>query len=89
MSLPMFLANLLRQDSFGGGDIKMCGAAGFLLGAPQVLTGSMIGLLCAGVYGGVVLLLKIKKPKDTFPLGPFLSFGFIAMMLERLLEYGF
>ena len=89
MSLPMFLTNLLRQDSFGGGDIKMCGAAGFLLGAPHVIAGSLMGLLLAGVYGGIVLLLKIKKPKDTFPLGPFLSAGFITIMLERLLGYGF
>jgi leader peptidase (prepilin peptidase)/N-methyltransferase len=76
MSLPMVLANCVREDSFGGGDIKMCGAAGFLLGAPQMIAGSLLALLLAGVYGGVALLLKIKKPKDAFALGPFLSIGF-------------
>jgi leader peptidase (prepilin peptidase)/N-methyltransferase len=87
MSLPMFLANLLRQDSFGGGDIKMCGSAGFLLGASQVMAGSLIALMLAGVYGGIALLFRIKKPKDSFPLGPFLSLGFIATMLGELLGY--
>ena len=87
MSLPMFFANLLRQDSFGGGDIKMCGAAGFLLGAPQVIVGSLMALMLAGVYGGTALLFKTKKPKDSFPLGPFLSLGFIAVMLGGLLGY--
>lgn len=88
MSLPMFLANLLRQDSFGGGDIKMCGAAGFLLGAPQIIGGTLMALMAAGLYGGMVLLLKRKRPKDTFPLGPFLSLGFITAMLEGLLSNG-
>jgi leader peptidase (prepilin peptidase)/N-methyltransferase len=89
MSLPMFIANLIRQDSFGGGDIKMCGATGFLLGVPQVMIGSMIALLLAGVYGSITLLLRVKKPKDSFPLGPFLSIGFIGTMLGGLLGFGF
>lgn len=84
MSLPMVFANVVREDSFGGGDIKMCGAAGFFLGAPQMIAGSLLALLLAGIYGGVALLLKIKKPKDTFALGPFLSIGFIISMLGTL-----
>jgi prepilin signal peptidase PulO-like enzyme (type II secretory pathway) len=84
ISLPMLFANLLRQDSFGGGDIKMCSAAGFLLGAPQVIAGSLIALLLAGVYGFGALLFKMKKPTDSFPLGPFLSIGLIAAMLGGL-----
>jgi Flp pilus assembly protein protease CpaA len=87
MSLPMFLSNLFRQDSFGGGDIKLCGAAGFLLGAPQIIVGTLIALMLAGVYGGILLLTRIKKPKDSFPLGPFLSIGLIATMLGALLGY--
>jgi leader peptidase (prepilin peptidase) / N-methyltransferase len=89
MSLPMFLSNLLRKDSFGGGDIKLCAASGFLLGAPQVVVGSLMALMLAGVYGGIVLLLRIKTPKDVFPLGPFLSLGFIGTMLGGLLGLGF
>lgn len=87
ISLPMFLTNLVRQDSFGGGDIKMCGAAGFLLGLPQVMVGSLMALTLAGLYGGISLLLRVKGPKDSFPLGPFLSLGFIAVMLGGLLGY--
>ncbi len=88
MSLPMFIANLIRQDSFGGGDIKMCGSTGFLLGMPQVMIGSMMALLLAGMYGSITLLLRTKKPTDAFPLGPFLSLGFVAVMLGELLGYG-
>ena len=89
MSLPMFIANLIRQDSFGGGDIKMCGATGFLMGASQVMLGAMIALLLAGLNGSIALLLRIKKPKDSFPLGPFLSIGFIGTLLGGLLGFGF
>jgi leader peptidase (prepilin peptidase) / N-methyltransferase len=85
MSLPMIFVNLAREGSFGGGDIKMCGATGFLLGAPQMLLGAVLALMLAGVYGGIALLLKIKKPKDSFALGPFLSVGFIASMLSAFL----
>ena len=85
MSLPMFLINLAREGSFGGGDIKMCGATGFLMGAPQMVAGTLLALMMAGVYGGFALLFKIKKPKDTFALGPFLSIGFIISMLGSLL----
>jgi leader peptidase (prepilin peptidase) / N-methyltransferase len=84
MSLPMVITNVIREDSFGGGDIKMCGATGFLLGAPQMVAGSLLALLLAGIYSGVALLLKIKKPKDSFALGPFLSIGFIISMLGTL-----
>jgi prepilin signal peptidase PulO-like enzyme (type II secretory pathway) len=87
ISLPMFLANLLRQDSFGGGDIKLCGAVGFLLGAQQVIAGSLIALTLAGAYGGITLILGLKKPKDSFPLGPFLSIGFIVTILGELHNY--
>ena len=85
MSLPMLFVNLAREGSFGGGDIKMCGATGFLLGAPQMLTGAVLALMLAGMYGGIALLSKIKKPKDSFALGPFLSVGFIASMLSGVL----
>lgn len=88
MSLPMICTNLVRADSFGGGDIKMCGAAGFLLGGTQTIAGSLLALLLAGLYGGVALLLKIKKPKDTFALGPFLSFGYITVMLGGFITHG-
>jgi len=83
VALPMLLAELIRKDSFGGGDIKMCGSVGFLLGSTQVLTGSLLALILAGLFGAASLLVGHKKPKDTFPLGPFLSFGFIVVMVAE------
>lgn len=88
VSLPMMLVNVVREDSFGGGDIKMCGAAGFLLGAPQMVMGALFALMLAGIYGGYSLVRKRKGPKDSFALGPFLSFGFVTSILIELLKNG-
>lgn len=88
ISLPMVLMNLLREDSFGGGDIKLCGAAGFLLGVSQVTTGALMGLALAGVYGFTALLRGTKKLKDPLPLGPFLSLGFVVSMVAGLMGWG-
>lgn len=88
VSLPMIAVNLGREGSFGGGDIKMCAAAGVLMGAVQVTAGAVIALLAAGAYGCLALLLGTKKSKDTFPLGPFLSMGFVAMLLREWMLYG-
>lgn len=87
VSLPMFLANFIRQDSFGGGDIKMCGATGFLLGASQVIAGTLLAFMAAGLYCGVQLVAGKMKAKDSFPLGPFLSFGYIIIILAKLLDF--
>jgi leader peptidase (prepilin peptidase)/N-methyltransferase len=86
IAAPMVLANLVRRDSFGGGDIKLCAAAGFFLGASAAVAGALLALLLAGIYGSVALMLKAKKAKDTFPLGPFLGIGFIAAMTAEILE---
>ena len=86
IAAPMVLANLVRRESFGGGDIKLCGAAGFFLGAPTAAAGVLLALLLAGFYGSVALMLKVKNAKDSFPLGPFLSVGFISVMIYGFLE---
>ena len=88
ISLPMLFANVVREESFGGGDIKMCSATGFLLGASQMIFGALLALMLAGLYGGFTLVLKIKKPQDSFALGPFLSLGYVTSILIGLLKNG-
>ncbi len=89
ISIPMIAMNLLHKDSFGGGDIKMCGATGFFLGVAQMTTGALIGLVLAGMYGAGAVLTGAKKLKDPFPLGPFLSVGFVASMVVGFLNPGY
>lgn len=75
ISLPMFLIVLLVPGGFGGGDIKLMFAAGFLLGWKAIVVAFFIGLLLGGAYGAVALALRKKGRKEHFAFGPFLSVG--------------
>lgn len=80
VSLPMFAFALVRPGSFGGGDIKLLAAAGFVQGWQQVTGGFMIGALLAGIWSLILVIVKKKERKDKIPFGPFLSAGFIAVI---------
>ncbi|MGI6736960.1 MAG: prepilin peptidase [Anaerovoracaceae bacterium] len=81
ISVPMLLLNLLRRGSFGGGDIALMAAGGFLLGWRAALDAALLGLLGGGLYAGLLLCLRKKKRTDHFPFAPFLSLGLAAAML--------
>ena len=80
ISLPLFLIVLVIPDGFGGGDIKMMFAAGFLLGWKATVAAFLIGLVLGGVYGIVLLIGRKKGKKDHFAFGPFLSIGIAISM---------
>ena len=75
VSVPMLLIDLVIPTSFGGGDIKLMTAAGFLLGWKMTLCAMFIALVTGGCYGIRLLALKKKGRKDHFAFGPFLAFG--------------
>lgn len=75
ISLPLFLIVLIIPEGFGGGDIKMMFAAGFLLGWKANVIAFLIGLLLGGIYGVVCLARRKHGKKDHFAFGPFLSIG--------------
>jgi len=81
ISVPMFILNLFIADSFGGGDIKLCLVMGFFLGAAQMVVGTFIALLTAGIYAVYLLKTKKKGRKEHFALGPFLSLGMVLSFL--------
>ena len=62
-----------REGGMGGGDIKLAGATGLVLGLPASLTAS-----CLGLTGFV------KRDKEAFPVGPFLAGGAAAVYCMRL-----
>lgn len=80
VSVPMLLLDLVIPTSFGGGDIKLMAAAGFLLGWQSTLLAFFIGLVAGGAYGIRLLARKEKGRKDHFAFGPFLAAG-IAISL--------
>ena len=58
-----------REGGIGGGDIKLAGATGLVLGLPASLTASCLGLTGFVMYGCMVCLwnrFKGKRDKEAF-----------------------
>ena len=72
---------LFKKESMGGGDIKLMGIFGIVLGWPfaiiSIFLGSIIGLPIA------IMTLK-KNSNHEIPFGPFLSLGAIILLLSRI-----
>lgn len=77
----MFLITLLIPDSFGGGDIKLMAASGFLLGWANNLLAAFIGILIAGGYAIYLLMTKKNSRKDHIAFGPYLCIGIYMALL--------
>ena len=72
---------IFRQESMGGGDIKLLGIFGIMLGWSNALLsivfGSFIGLPIS------LIVLNMKKT-HIVPFGPFLSLGAIVVLLTKI-----
>ena len=77
VSLPFLLASMFREGSIGGGDIKLMGACGFLLGAVGGFFASIAGLVLAICFN----LFNNKSKSESFPLAPYLAAGCFAAYL--------
>ena len=80
VAMPYLLVAMFgkQTDGIGGGDVKLAGSTGIVLGLPAALTASMIGLTGFVLYGfGVQRYRKYKGEvvKTPFPVGPFLALG--------------
>lgn len=89
VSLPLLLLTLAVPGAFGGGDIKLMAAGGFLLGWKMCLVAFALAVLSGGIYGLWLLAAKAKSRKEHFAFGPFLCAGMgIAMFAgEPLLRW--
>ena len=79
---PFLLAAvLIKRDGFaiGGGDVKLMGACGFVLGAWPGLIQAVLSLLLAVLTGLVECRLQ-KQPLSAvrLPLAPFFCFGGVS-----------
>ncbi|HML39003.1 MAG TPA: A24 family peptidase [Bacillota bacterium] len=91
IGLPLLISALLREGGMGGGDIKFTGAAGFVLGFPQGITGLIFGLSAALLYHLIIMSIRklkhinVPAARETLlPLAPFLSAGFLTAYLINL-----
>jgi leader peptidase (prepilin peptidase)/N-methyltransferase len=72
---PFLLANLIRPEGMGMGDVKLVAVVGLYLGQ-QVWIALVIGLALAGLTGVLIALGRRLPPSRTaLPLAPFLAAG--------------
>ena len=65
----------------GLGDVKLAALIGLMTGFPQGVIALFSGITLGGLAAIILLLLKIKEPKEDMPYAPFLSLGAIVVLL--------
>ncbi len=64
---------MYKRDTVGGGDIKLFGALGLVLGVRGVLAVFMISALLSGAHMVFLLATRRIKRKDTIPMVPYIA----------------
>lgn len=72
---------LVYPEGLGMGDVKLVGLIGAALGY-SVLNGLLVGTVLAGLFSAALLVRHGSGARRvTFPYGPFLAAGAVAVML--------
>lgn len=89
VSVPLLLITLIVPGAFGGGDIKLMGACGLLLGWKLSLVSLVLAVMTGGFYGIWLLAAGKKGRKEQFAFGPFLCLGMVVALFrgEELLAW--
>ncbi len=77
----MLIVTFIVAGAFGGGDIKLMAAAGFMLGWKGILTAFLVGLFVGAAIGIVLIARRKKGGKEHMPFGPSLCIGLVAATL--------
>ncbi|BAE81850.1 prepilin peptidase [Desulfitobacterium hafniense] len=90
-ALPLLIAALYKPDGIGGGDIKLTAAAGIVLGFWGCTAGLTLGLMASLFFyfwtQAIRRLRKLeplKTSQASLPMAPFLSLGFLAVIILRI-----
>lgn len=88
-AVPYLLTALFcrEEKGIGGGDVKLAGSIGLVLGLPAGLTASMLGLTGFVLFGMAVVFWKKVQGKainSAFPVGPFLAGGAAAAYFLKM-----
>lgn len=79
--LPFLVMALINSGSIGGGDIKLIGATGFVLGYGSTTTASMICIVVAVCFYSLYYLSCKKVKCRAFPFAPFFQMGCMVVMI--------
>ncbi len=68
-----------RGRGMGGGDMKLMGAAGLLLGWKEIILSFILGCIFGSIIH--VIRMKVTKAEHTLAFGPYLSLGILITVL--------
>ncbi|PYZ93632.1 prepilin peptidase [Salipaludibacillus keqinensis] len=69
------LLAIVSKGGMGGGDIKLMGVIGLVLGFQGVLLTVFLSSFIGAVFGVVAIAMKKAKRKNPIPFGPFIAMG--------------
>ncbi|MCL2424789.1 MAG: prepilin peptidase [Oscillospiraceae bacterium] len=75
ISIPLLIITLVVNGAFGGGDIKLMAACGFLLGWQDTLLAFFIALLLGGVCAIFLISTGKRARGEHMVFGPAISLG--------------
>jgi len=75
------LLAVLRRNAMGFGDVKLAVLIGIMTGFPWVLQALVLGIVLGGLAAAVLLLTRMRKPKQYIPYAPYLAAGAMWTML--------
>lgn len=80
-SIFFILITIVSKGGMGGGDAKLIGTLGFILGIKKVLLNMFLAFILGAIISIFLLIFKIKERKDPIPFGPFICVAFIITIL--------
>lgn len=79
-AILFILIFIFSKGGIGGGDIKLIGVLGFILGMPLIFLNMFLSFVLGGIISIFLLIIKIKSRKDPIAFGPFLVIGFLISL---------
>jgi len=76
-----FVILLIFPQGMGGGDVKMAGLLGVMLGFPGVAVAIVGAIVAGGAIAVTLVLFRGRGRKDAIPFGPFLSAGGLVALV--------
>ncbi len=78
---------LFRKEAMGGGDVKLMGGIGALVGWEGVVTTVIFASVLGLIYSLYLMIFKGKRRGDAIPFGPFLSMGALINLFSLITPY--
>lgn len=79
---------IAKKEGLGGGDVKLAGATGLLLGWEKLVLSLLVATIPAVIVLGIASKKKSGEQRE-FPFAPFLTVGFTIAMLfgEKIIRW--